>query len=510
MKQKRLLGRLLLLLLSLSFVLGTAAACTTEVVLRLPSGQGTGTIPTNTIKLKTDPASQQNTSGKLETHAPGYIQPNIPLDVNLGRVIRILTRQSSKDFLVGNEESTDTVLQDVCKNNWMLEDYLSCEFEWISQEGEWNDRNAFVEEMESKINTGSSYDLAVCQPQISSWLAEKGLTVNLASTRYIDLSYSWWPQMLLNDFYTNNRLYFTTPLADIAFLDSMRAIFVNNRLIKAAGVGDPIALIEQNQWSFSQLATLIKETDQNLNPASKSDEQKIWAYRDASEETCADWLLSTGANFVTRGETGKFQVMSEVDFSYGLTLPHYLQEHGASFEPTDGNLFLDGSVAFYKSPLSFAKEIASQEGSYDYAVLPMPKYSPEVRNYHTPVGDDFNAWVIPVGAKRKNDSSLILEFMAQTKHDLVYPAYFSTYVSGMTANQEAQKFLFDLICDNAVTDFALLHAYTYTNEIVRTPWRVMENYHKGTETGTVTDLYRKYKDDWDDIAAMIYEIYGGK
>ena len=499
MKHKRLLGKLLLLLLSLSFVLGTAAACTTEVVLRLPSGQGTGTIPTNTIKLKTDPVT--------DYVGPGS-EPWLP-DLNLDRVFRVAVRKTTKDYVMGVDESADAVLQAIYDGNLEVGDRLGTEFRWTVWEGDWNDQLTFVNYIEKANASNTPYDLVVSQSLVASVLATRGLLRNLQDTKHNDLTAPWWPRTYLNHTNVNGQLYSVAMNCDCSVMDSAAVIFANNRLLEKAKLEHPLTYIANNEWTFVLLAEMTRAFD--LPQTNPSDHMiRVWGYREASDEVNADWFLALGNHFIIPEEKGLVNSLEKYDFSHFLeNITNFWNYNAVSIEPAESDLFFEERILFYKNTLSFAKELSSKAGLVqDYQILPMPKNRPDQKNFYTPIGNEHNVWMIPAALSHTDpdESSAVLEVLAYERYQC-FPTYFESYIDDLTKEREANAVMFDLILDSITVDLAMMYPYVYTEATVRTPWKAMYDYQRGNLTGSAKEVYDIHAAYWQEVFEKIASFY---
>jgi len=307
------------------------------------------------------------------------------------------------------------------------------------------------------FDVASDHDITIAGAALTDAL-------NLYKLPNINWEGKWWPQYTLDALtlgdtmlmYSNYASYFTSA--------SVYAIFANMDLIDQYGMEHPHDLLNQNRWTIDQLISMTKNANDDVNGDGIMDQENdIWGFSNVSYIYCYfdgwnveiyDKTEDGQALYVNVGE----EVANIMEKMYG-----WFCESPGVFHSPDPFLEITEEIMFGNKNSIFAYMCVEQtedlmDTSISYAILPLPKLDETVPEYYS--GTQDRPHCVPKAYPKDQYDMLgyILEAMAISGYERIYPAYVETALKYRYSPTEGDSKVIDMLFQNRILSFSWLYS----------------------------------------------------
>lgn len=415
---------------------------------------------------ESDEPVNDNTEVTTETTADTQ-RDNIPEGTDLGGVtIRVYTRGDTNDTEFDAEATGDIVDDAIYNRNRTIEERLNVTLEYFSNTTEdfWGDRNIYMDTVRSSVmaNDGS-IDIAAGLSLMMPFLAEEGLFYNLLAedVPYLDLTYPWWSESMINELAVNDKLYFASGEASLGVIKGMMCYYFNKNLITDLQLDDPYELVANGNWTLDKFGEMAAVAYHDINGDSAIDPSDRFGFIIANENHASNFLNSSELRVTRMNEAGipEMALGEEKVVDLVSKLSTIMTDPGSAVV-FDGKteysaVFEEGRALFSTGEFSYAANF--REMTFDFGVIPYPKYDENQTEYYTTARSTFSCFGIPITADKTNCAA-VLEAMASESYYQVTPAYYEKALKVKYSRDDISSQMFDLIRDGVVYDFGTIYS----------------------------------------------------
>lgn len=303
-------------------------------------------------------------------------------------------------------------------------------------------------------------------------LTSAGVLYNLRKIPHLTLDSIYWNKSMYDHMEIGGAQFFTTGGISYSFFQTPIVMRANMRLIDEYKLENPYELVLSGKWTADKLAEMSKDKYQDLNGNSTPDTGDFFGL--IMDGTFGN-ALYTGAGFDTVSrEGGKCTLTLDSQQSIDL-IEKYASLFGdrkqymndlAGSESWNKDIFMAGDCIF--QPMTILGTLSLREMKDDFAILPIPKYTEEQKEYYTAC----NTWLpsgiaIPVNCSDPDNTGLMLETMAYYSNLYVRPAMYETTLQGKVARDDNAVSMLDLIYNGAAFDFATAFNFANVGNLLR-------------------------------------------
>lgn len=447
---------------------------------------------------KTEKGSSQTTNywngdnGDSLYDADGYLKDSIPSDLKYNNEeIKILYWNNGElgqgEFDPG-EDAGSTIERAVYSRNMATEDRLNVSLNWKGIAGAASDRDAFISTVTTAFAGGDEtrFDLIGGYSQNMADLAVRGLTLDLMTTsKYLDLGKPWWPDSLVNDMTVSGKLYFASGDISTTFIGTMLSVYINKDYYPDENLYD---LVYNDQWTLETMYEMIK--NQRLDrgtPEVKDLEDKFglivaWtSYLDGffygSNLITTDHDSTTGKLRVSRTYIGeKADTLCETLKTLFRSEDAWMPDPDDPFSTHVGavELFARGDAAMMVGTGTTILAYQSMlDTDVEYAVLPMPKYNENQKEYKTVNLNLYTLWSIFSGCNvaQGERAGAVMECLASMGYRTVTPVLFDTCLKLRYAKDGDTGKMYDIIRAGVVFDPGRVFASGALESITQNNWQ---------------------------------------
>lgn len=428
--------------------------------------------------------------------ANGYLLDQIPSDLNYNNAtIKILaTKEQLPKTFVENE--TGERLNDALYSRIRtVEERLGVTLEFISQPGQWNDRESFMATVQNSVSAGTQdYDLIMAYNLIPPTLAVRGVLEDLKKTKYLDFDMPWWPQNIVNESTVEGKLFFAIDNSSWGSIRNMACIMFNKKLAANYNLSEDYLydLALSGQWTLDKLEELINGMYVDLNNDGARNYGDLYGFSNVDNPRLDALFYSTGLKIVSRNSTGEpvlnlgqekvTNVLERLTALFHDNKDVWLKDESMY------TMFKNDQVVFYLTPIA----IVDQQLELEFGVLPNPKWDLAQEGYITYMSNTHDAWCITTDAKDADMSSAVLECLSSEAYRKIAPEYFETILKYRYASDQTSAKVYDIIRDSATCDFG----YIYGNSFSYAPFLLFRECIQSNNRNW-SSVYATYKDSFE-------------
>lgn len=457
-----------------------------------PGGEGSETTTGNNT---TDTPGGSVTDST--TKEPSYYEtPDDLGTMNLGKTIKILCWNSEQpEFFVENQTGDD-ISDAIFFKNQAVENRLGVILEFESALGDYNNRAAFIQKVESG-KTSRDYDIVACYSLSSSSLALKGLSADLLELDYLNFDKPWWPESLVGQATINNKLYFASGDISTNLLHMMYATFFNKTMFEEMsglqGV-DPYKLVTSKAWTIQRMIRLCESVSGTESTGTIYGLSIKSINFDAFYTSCglksiekADGKLVISEDFKPSSQKTINLIDKLVEFMSGKYA--YSAGSGSSAKPFAENRALFTIDRAYL-PIVSANMIEAGD-NIKFGVLPCPMYDTKQDNYVTVVGFPYTMYQVASYSELQNESAAVLECLAAEGFRRVTPVLYEKTMKVRNTSDQTAAAMYDIIKSTIYIDLGRIFSMNFSEWTWKTFRSCLEkgnNYYKtlyDTNSGTI-------------------------
>lgn len=319
-------------------------------------------------------------------------------------------------------------------------------------------------ELRNSVKGGTDdFGVALCTLMGDFAIAQEGNVYDLNTLEGLQLDKAWWDQNANSDLAVNNKLYFTTGSFDTTRFDSIRALYFNQQLIEDYGLTSPYEMVENNEWTLDNFASLIEAGVHD------ADGDGLWTDKDkygwiSYNEIMVDMLMrGSGINYIdkdpatgylmdgTQGEklidvyTKVYNIIWGGNNVFDIRQSRYSAYLRGKGDRIQEELFMENATIFYSECMAWTRELRNMES--DFGVVPPPKYDSTQERYYSIILNPFMQ-MIPVTVEDVNRNANILDVLNAASHDTVMEAYVNITLQNKSTRDEDTIRMLRLVFDD--------------------------------------------------------------
>ena len=427
----------------------------------------------NTVPVETEPETM-------------YKPDNLPKDLSFnGATVTTFgwAGMNGKAEFTVEAQNGEVVNDAIYQRNADAEERLNVKLDFHLPAGDYNNRNAWINELSTAVLAGDDqYDIAAGYSMCLASLAYKRHVQDMNKLPYLDFSQPWWPDSLMNEAVVNDKLYFASGDISTYFTYYMLSIFINMELLDDFKLEDPRELVLSGKWTFDKLGEIATKCYVDVNGDGNKDLEDSFGFVSAS--TYIDsFYFSAGLHIIEKDSKGVPVISPDLGsekthavLNYYIDLMHnnpgmLINDTGVSGMTglaTNRAIFGEGRTPFILVETHNAA-VNFRENTFEYSVVPVPKYSEDQKNYVTTMSNPVSLYGIPVSAKDPATSAAVLECLCSEGYRTISPALFEVGLKMKYSPDDLTAQMYDIL--RATVSFDLGRPFNDSLDGVQTWFR---------------------------------------
>lgn len=372
------------------------------------------------------------TDTESTTADDAFVRPITPdntvADLNKAEITVLAWKEASVlEFESSIDGGSSSLSEALYHRNLTVQNHLDCTLDFSYTDGSIQNADSYIKTAQN----GQSVDVFAAHNRVIPQLAIKGLCADLnalVSEQGLDFSQPWWPGDLNKSLAVNGSLYFCTGDISSNYLNSIGAVFFNKTLVSEAEI-EPNTLYRIASSSHWTMTSFIEYSQ---TAATEKDGKTAYGFALGINGEYVDFFFEA-SNFrpTERNDDGQlaFSITDESiaqENSCFVAVYDFFKDDAVSVSwsnPSNGSrLFTEGSAAFTVAPLSYASEL---NGKIDYGILPVPKYSEDIREGVSPLVDGYTLYAISssLNDEIEHAAAVVLQSLGAASSNVVLNAF---------------------------------------------------------------------------------------
>ena len=318
-------------------------------------------------------------------------------------------------------------------------------------------------ELRDFVNTAvmsgeDEYDVYDIPSHIAAGLILKDSFRDISDLEGISSDKPWWDENIRDSLSFNGKCYSLLGDVSLMFGETHLVMFLNKELAETIGLEDHYSLVSEGRFTLDRLGEDVRAAALDLNGNTTTDfEDRFGACTSAR---VMSYLMISGEEpivntdddglptFTGLSEKGVDMFMKIKSFMFDETLS--LVE-GSNLIPSEKiwqSPFVEGRSLYLFEPLGYTKLM--RDVTFDYAVLPMPKYDENQKEYLTPILQYVHTMYVTKANTRTKMIGAVLENLSAESYKSLRPAYFESVLDNKRVRDEESKEMLDIIFSNRV------------------------------------------------------------
>lgn len=445
------------LLLAAQMLLLSSAACT-----KTEKDPEESKKPAETVKTEETNAKETE---PLETEFNRASVPDDLPDVTFdGKSFRLLAAEGGgyDQYVYDEELSGDALNNAVWKRNEDVEKRFDVKFEPIATHGESQDTF-----MQYAWVGDDLFD--VCDMMMyMSWVPMVyNMSVNWYDIPNINWEKPWWNKATNDEATIMGKAYAITGDLSLTSLTYMWMQAFNIDLMEDWGhtAEEMYQLVYDGKWTIDKFIEICSEIHNDENGNSLADKDDTFGYFTHTFTGTDPWVTAIDARIMTKDDEGILAVTLGTERVYNTLeklVTFFFSSPGCFQDPSSDMSgapnFADGKIAIMPSMFSDCLNSFS-ELSFDYGILPYPKYDEVQEKYLTGALDQLSVYSVPVTlpVEEYGFVGIMMEALNAESYKTVYPAYFDDALKGRYSTDENMAKVVDIISEGRLFDLAFMY-----------------------------------------------------
>ncbi len=416
------------------------------------TGNGDETLATTT------PGADSNSEPVTEAQnvdENGYLLDNLPKDLNFFQTVTIMYWSDVEQPEFKVDDLTGQIVNDAIYNrNLETENRLGVTINWVGTLGNFNNQVNFITQASNSINSGGDYDIFAGYSMTGATLAVKGYAKNLMELNYLDFDMPWWPQSLIGKATMGGKLYFASGDISTNMLHMMYSVFYNKQMIVDYNLENPYALVDNGQWTYGKMFEMSTGIYSDLNGNNTADTSDRFGLCTASIHFDA---FFTGAGLNTVDKDANDQLVMSETFNSERTIKlledvcNFMWVSGDAYYGSTGAVFALNNTLFTLDR-SYMALLRKDEITFEYGIIPVPKFDEAQENYVTCLGFPYTMYAISIATKNIDAVAATLECLCSEGFRLTTPMLFETTMKYKYTSDNDSARMYDIIRSSVSID----------------------------------------------------------
>ncbi len=454
---KKTLVRLMSLILVILSLSALMLACATP-----GEGEGSGEGSTNAPE-------SSNVQTDIQTFAPDDLNDEELVAAYGGQKFKIIYWEDVERLEFEVDEMSGSVIPDaILKRNQNVQKRTGVTFEWDHAMGSAHFVNDFYKHVANQATAGNYYDLVATYSRSMSVLMRENYMkdLNNIADSYLNFDKPWWPEVAIDEFTINDKIYFVTGDCSTNSLHFMYVVYYNAEMYNDLYYDEkkPTDYVSDMTWTLDTMLKLATNVGSDITGNGKDIDDDfgivtIYYHLDA---------LYSGSDMKLLDQTADQTIVLSPDMS-SQKIDTFVTKLSSFFHSEDGYV---SKTNDYKQPFTEERSLFALDRAYladpengsqlnsvkwEYGIVPVPMWDTEQEDYITCMGNPVTLYGIMVGSGLSNEdhytrNTAVLECWASEAYRNTTPAVFEITMKSQFAANNVYANMYQIAKDNISFD----------------------------------------------------------
>ncbi len=433
-----------------------------------------------------------------------FVPSSIPDDLKFpGETIKFLYWEDVEhdEFFV-EDQNAEAVNDAIYTRNERIQEQFEITLDFTGTPGNYNNQSNFITACENSTNSGAdAHDFFCGYSMTGATLMTKGIAQDLTNYSIIEFDKPWWPETLISKATINDSIYFASGDISTNFLYMMYGCFFNKDMFTNLH-GSPSTLYDlvyDDEWTLDKLIEYSTDvfSEQNSDGVPSTGDR----FGFVTMSIHFDSFYTASDLYTVEIDEDELVISADlfsqktVDLLEKVTA--FLYDSGDCWLKDNEDIFMNDQALFAIDRVRLAS-LKLKDVTFDYGILPIPKYNESQRNYRTCMAFPFTTYVLSTASTNSEAAAATLELMAYQSYLLITPALFEESMKIRYADAGDDSAMYDLIRQSVVIDLGRL----LTTQLDNLSYSIFRNAVSGNDAGgfasakdTQTKLFKRKLND---------------
>lgn len=305
------------------------------------------------------------------------------------------------------------------------------------------------------------YDLISLTDRDSLSLASDGLFYFIEDVSNVNLKKPYWNSSINADMTIGGHQILAYSDVVLTSYDSTHVLLFNKKLAEDLSLGDIYALVENGKWTLDVFAEMGRTATTDLDGDSEMGDDDRYGWIAAPKQIAPLIWIGGGAKSITKdsNDIPVFTMNNErmidlLNAAYKLTWGGdsiWYRNNVNGVDVKEPALFANGRGLFATVTFEQLFQTYYRDLTFDYGIIPYPKYDENQENYCTRVEFGF-PYMVPITLSDTSFSGAMLEALACESKNKVIPAYYEIALKTKYTHDDVSGRILDMMMENRVYD----------------------------------------------------------
>lgn len=449
-----------------------------------------------TEPIDTAPTPAQ-TSATTEEEIETQLTDTLPDDLDYGGdQVNILSRDYGSDLvdeIFVKELNSDAVNDAIFERNTEVAQRLNVTINSIRES-----TAEPITKIIAAVNSGiKDYDIMV---ELSWKVMPKsidGYFTDLRQTIYLDFDKPWWTQGFNEAASYHGAQFAITGVMVLSTYRRTYSTVFNKQLFEDAEQPFLYEYVENGTWTLDKQISLVPLFHKDNGNNKQDKEGDVYGFVSDTYISVDPYQTTAELEILRKNADGDYEWAFDnerindltdkvLELYYGTDGGMYVVPDPSDFQESTRTLFSENYAAMATLCLQALEHPTMRGMTYEYGVVPIPKYDQTITTYHSAMHDGYTVAVIPttITGDRLDQMSAVLEAMGSASYRIIQPAYYELTLRTKLAQDPQSAEMMDILTSNIVIDPGII----YSNNMGG-----FHAQHRGIIAGKINNTASRYK-----------------
>ena len=279
----------------------------------------------------------------------------------------------------------------------------------------------------------------------------------------------WWDKNTRDSLTFGGKCYSLLGDVSLMLAESHYVLFQNKDIAADIGLDNIYDTVKSGKWTLDKFGEHLKKAAQDTNGNGEMDFEDRWGL--GIYQVAMTYFMLAGENPIVQTDSNGIPYFNGVDERMAdmytkIRTILFDPEHttiGGKNVPAGGDWkdpFMQGRSLYLFEPLGHSKKM--RDSKFDFAIIPMPKYDENQKEYMTPILQYVHTMYVTVANQKTDVIGATLENMAAEYYRTLRPAYYETVLENKRVRDDESIEMLEIIFKNRELNPAVVFDWKIT------------------------------------------------
>ena len=436
------------------------------LVCLLLASCGSGAIDDN---VTTDGSTEGTTEGTAETTvSEEELFSSLPTGDFGGETVKLLGENRTDWAIIqlSSDEITGELINDkMYEADRLIEQKLNVKIESKYIQNTWD----LPTMIQNAVAAGEDeYDVYDIPSHIAGTIIQNGYFRDISDLTGIS-DKVWWDKNTRDSLTFGGKCYSLLGDVSLMLAESHYVLFQNKDIAADIGLDNIYDTVKSGKWTLDKFGEHLKKAAQDTNGNGEMDFEDRWGL--GIYQVAMTYFMLAGENPIVQTDSDGIPYFNGIDERMAdmytkIRIILFDPEHttiGGKNVPAGGDWkdpFMQGRSLYLFEPLGHSKKM--RDSKFDFAIIPMPKYDENQKEYMTPILQYVHTMYVTVANQITDVIGATLENMAAEYYRTLRPAYYETVLENKRVRDDESLEMLEIIFKNRELNPAVVFDWKIT------------------------------------------------